>query len=209
MSDLPVDRAVVTAGEAAALHDGALLARMLRHDEGALADLYDRHARVLFALALRIVGDRALAEEVLQDAFLQCWRHAVHYDPARGSVAAWLIGVTRNRAIDLLRSRQHRARVRENHFFTEPGDGRDADAGGREDIALLRQVVGTALDRLPYVQREAIELAYYGGLTQREIAARQGQPLGTVKTRMRSGLERLHEMLRPLVDAPGAIRESP
>lgn len=195
-------------GGAAGLRDAVLVAGLLRRDEGALAALYDRYARLLFALALRIVGDQALAEEVLQDAFLRCWDHADHYDPARGSVSAWLMGVTRNRAIDLLRSRQHQARLRE-HPLAVPVSAAESGDLGPEDAMLLRHVVSAALDSLPHAQREALELAYYGGLTQREIAARQGAPLGTVKTRMRSALDGLYDVLRPIIDTPAASRRSP
>jgi RNA polymerase sigma-70 factor (ECF subfamily) len=180
--------------------DRALLGRIARQEEAALAALYDRHARVLYALALRIVGDRELAQEVLQDTFLRCWNGAERYDPERGHVVAWLVGVVRHRAIDLLRSRPHQARLRERGALPAP----DRLAGSREDAAdavALRHTMTTALAALSPGQRQAIELAYYDGLTQTEIARVQGEPLGTVKSRMRSGLERLRASLGPMIEA--------
>jgi RNA polymerase sigma-70 factor (ECF subfamily) len=189
------------AGERADAVDRALLARVARQDESALAALYDRHARVLYALALRIVGDRELAQEVLQDSLLRCWTGAERYDSGRGPVVAWLLGVTRHRAIDTLRSRPHQARLREKAPL--PAD--DRLAGAREpdgeDTVLLRRAMTAALAALAPAQREAIELAYYSGLTQTEIARVQGEPLGTVKSRMRSGLERLRAALSPMLQS--------
>jgi RNA polymerase sigma-70 factor (ECF subfamily) len=176
--------------------DHALVVRMRGHDEEALASLYDRHAGLVFTLARRIVGDRALAEEVLQDAFFRCWSEAEQYDPARGSVAAWLMGVARNRAIDLLRSRSHQARLRETSTLS-PVLGGESPGGG----SVLREIVSSALAALSTEQREAIELAYYGGLTQSEISHLRATPLGTVKTRMRSALDRLRTTLKPVLEA--------
>jgi RNA polymerase sigma-70 factor (ECF subfamily) len=199
--DSSSDGFAVPASEETGAVDRALLGRIARQDETALAALYDRHARVLFTLALRIVGDRELAQEVLQDTFLRCWSGAERYDSARGQVVAWLVGMTRHRAIDLLRSRPHQARLRERG----PLPSADRLAGSREpdveDSALIRHAMTTALTALSPVQREAIELAYYSGLTQTEIARVQGEPLGTVKSRMRSGLERLRAALSPMIES--------
>jgi RNA polymerase sigma-70 factor, ECF subfamily len=199
--DSSSDRVPAPASVEASAVDRALLARIARQDETALAALYDRHARVLYALALRIVGDRELGQEVLQDTFLRCWKGAEQYDPDRGHVVAWLMGVTRHRAIDLLRSRPHQARLREGGPLPAP----DRLAAPREPDAantvLLRRAMTAALAALSPAQRQAIELAYYGGLTQTEIARVQGEPLGTVKSRMRSGLERLRAALGPMIES--------
>jgi RNA polymerase sigma-70 factor (ECF subfamily) len=196
----PSDRVTAPVSVEAGAIDRALLGRIARQEEAALAALYDRHARVLYALALRIVGDRELAQEVLQDTFLRCWNGAERYDPDRGHVVAWLVGVVRHRAIDLLRSRPHQARLRERGPLPAP----DRLAGSREDAAdavALRHTMTTALASLAPAQRQAIELAYYDGLTQTEIARVQGEPLGTVKSRMRSGLERLRAALGPMIES--------
>ena len=169
-------------------------------DETALEILYNRYAGLIFTLARRIVGDPELAREVLQDAFLCCWDGRETYDVGRGRVPWWLIGIARNRAIDLLRSRPHQARLRERKTLagaarvSNPGPWDAADAIG------LRRAIVNALEGLPIAQRLAIELAYYGGRTQSEIAHELGEPLGTVKSRTREGMERLRISLRPLIE---------
>jgi RNA polymerase sigma-70 factor (ECF subfamily) len=194
----------------AAASDDALLRRLRARDESALEALYDRYSGLVFTLALRIVGDRHLAEEVLQDTFWRCWSGAEQFDPARGRPASWLVGVARNRAIDLLRSRQHQARLRE-HDDPKVTEGsmepksHAVGGGDAQEAFVLRDTIGTALNGLSTPQRQAIELAYYGGLSQSEIARTLGVPLGTVKARMRDGMEKLRTTLRPLFasDAPG------
>ena len=183
--------------------DHALLCGIQNRDERALADLYDRYARLLFTLALRIVGDRAMAEEVLQDTFLRCWEAAAQYDVSRGRVAAWLMGVARNRAIDLLRSGPHQARLREGRPLATADPLSDLMAPDLGDALSQRQCVAAALRQLPEAQRQAIELAYYGGLTQSEISRVQAEPIGTVKTRMRAALDRLRRLLERAIDGTG------
>jgi RNA polymerase sigma-70 factor (ECF subfamily) len=172
--------------------DGAAMQRMASGDGTALAELYDRHGRAMFSLAFRIVRDQGDAEEVVQDVFAQAWRQAARYDTGRGVVVAWLLMMTRSRAIDRLRMRRGRPSLQEDH----PDVLRDlSDASAPVDLALLttEQVarVRQALDELPDPQRTAIELAFYEGLTHAEVAERLEQPLGTVKTRIRLGLLRL------------------
>jgi RNA polymerase sigma-70 factor (ECF subfamily) len=178
--------------------DHELLRRIGLRDESALETLYTRYGGLLCTLALRIVGDRELALEVLQDTFLRAWRESAGYDPERGRVPWWLMGITRNRAIDLLRSRTHQARLRER-----PEDGTSqpepAQADGADDV-VLRRTVEKALHGLTTVQRQAIELAYYGGLTQAEIASQLGEPLGTVKSRTREAMDRLRSVLLPVIE---------
>lgn len=177
------------------LADQAALARMARGDQNALAELYDRHARLVFSLALRILGDRADAEDIVQDVFTQVWSQAGRYDPARGAVAAWMLTLTRSRSIDRLRSRKARP---EN-----PGDASIvegvADTAMPQDLQLLstEQVdrLRKAMNDLPDAQRTALELAYYEGLSHVEVAERLSEPLGTVKTRIRQAVMRLREAL--------------
>jgi RNA polymerase sigma-70 factor (ECF subfamily) len=179
--------------------DLARIRRVAEGDGASLGVLYDRHARALFSLALRVLGDERDAEDVLQDVFAQAWRQASRYDPARGTVAAWLLTMARTRAIDRLRARRARPDTRTAPSMTEdptlalpaplvdPGDA----LGAARDAARVR----AALQELPMLQRLAIELAYFEGLTQSEIAERLEQPLGTVKTRIRLGLLKLRETL--------------
>jgi len=180
--------------------DLELLRRMRGGDETALEILYKRYAGLVFTLALRIVGDPELAREVLQDAFLRCWDGRETYDAGRGRVPWWLIGIARNRAIDLLRSRPHQARLRERETLPGPAPARDAGPWDITDAVALRGAIANALERLSTVQRRAIEMAYYRGLTQAEIARELGEPLGTVKSRTREGMERLRISLWPLID---------
>lgn len=178
--------------------DNELLQRIRRGDEAALAALYDRHAHFVAAIALRIVGDRELAEEVVQDTFLRSWHHIDSYDPSRGRVITWLLGIARNRAIDMLRSRSHQARRRERNSLS---DAIPSDAAEFPDVFALREVMARAISILSTDQRQIIELAYYGGLSQTEIAQKLGLPLGTVKSRTRSGMEKLRVELRPYFPA--------
>jgi RNA polymerase sigma-70 factor (ECF subfamily) len=177
------------------LADQAALARMARGDHDGLAELYDRHARPIYSLALRILQDPSDAEDVVQEVFSQAWQQAGRYDPARGAVAAWLLMVGRSRAIDRLRAR----RARPENLMDERAVLNVVDLGQTQDQQILsaEQIarVRAALDELPVLQRVAIELAYYEGLTHAEIAARLEQPLGTVKTRIRLALLKLRDGL--------------
>jgi RNA polymerase sigma-70 factor, ECF subfamily len=175
--------------------DQAALARMAQGDGDALAELYDRHARPIYSLALRILRDVSDAEDVVQEVFSQAWRQAPRYSTSRGVVAAWLLVLTRSRAIDRLRSRRVRPHDtpddRAVSDLVDPGPSIDCQIVSSEQIARVR----TALDQLPGLQRVAIELAYFEGLTHAEIADRLEQPLGTVKTRIRLALTKLREVL--------------
>ena len=178
------------------LSDEAVVALAARSDDVAFAELYDRYGRVAYRLALRVLRDEALAEDAVQEAFLAIWHGASRFIPERGRASAWILTLVHRRAVDLVR--------REDRRRAEPFEDIDvaASEGSAEDVAWLRlerERVQTALRRLPDPQREALELAYYGGFTQSELAERLGQPLGTIKSRMFAGLTRLHELL----EAPG------
>jgi len=188
-----------------AIPDCELVERMTRRDERALGELYDRHGGPVYSLALAIVGERADAEEVVADSFGQAWRSAEQFDLARGSVAAWLVTITRTRALDLVRARGRRGRAlaraasgnSEGLAVPIAAAGEAPDRGVERHEA--RRLVERSLAELSEVQRRVIELAYFGGLTQTEIAAELQEPLGTVKTRMRAGLEKLRGSLVPLM----------
>lgn len=173
---------------------------MAAGDESAATVLYDRHGAAMYGLALRVVGEAADAEEVVLDAFAQAWRDASRYDGSRGSVLGWLTTITRTRALDLVRARGRRARATDaaTVALDEPaamGSGPSApDVQVQE--AETADVVQRALQTLSAPQRQAIELAFFEGLTHHEVAARLQQPLGTVKTRIRQGLLKLRDTLQ-------------
>jgi RNA polymerase sigma-70 factor (ECF subfamily) len=175
--------------------DRSALERMARGDDDALAELYDRHGRFVYSLALRIVRDQRDAEEVVQDVFAQAWQQSGRYSAGRGSVIAWLMTLTRSRAIDRLRGR--RARPDSTSDSAAVVDISDSATSADEQLASMAQAgqVRAALEALPLLQRVAIELAFYEGLTHTEIASRLEQPLGTVKTRIRQGLLKLRDQL--------------
>jgi RNA polymerase sigma-70 factor (ECF subfamily) len=182
--------------------DRDLVARAAAGEERAIAGLYDRYGHVLYAVAYRIVGERADAEEVVVDAFAQAWRDAARFEASRGSVAGWLTMIARSRALDLVRARSRRDRITTTAAAGEAeaplamGQGRPDPTAGM-DHAERRREVRQALAALSPPQRQAIELAYYEGLSQAEVAARLQEPLGTIKTRMRLGMQKLRDALRP------------
>ena len=173
------------------LSDEALVALVARSDESALAELYDRVGSTAYGLAYRVLRDEALAEDAVQEAFLGLWRTAGSFIPERAKASTWILTIVHRRAVDLVRREQRRR--------AEPLEGTPEPAvGSAEEAAWLRldrERVQGALAQLPDQQREAIELAYYGGYTQSELADRLGQPIGTIKSRMFAGLTRLRELL--------------
>ncbi len=172
--------------------DAALLERIVARDAGAVGELYDRHSRLLFGLILRILRDRSEAEEVLQEVFVLVWNRVATYNPGLGSPAAWLVGIARNRAIDRLRANAAlRRRIESTRIDVEPADSPEAGAALGEQQRAIRR----ALDGIPPEQRELIEEAYFLGFTHSELAERHKLPLGTVKTRIRTGLLALREQL--------------
>jgi RNA polymerase sigma-70 factor (ECF subfamily) len=174
------------------LADEELMPLVGRKDPEAFEVLYDRHGGVAYSLAYRIVGDRAAAEEVTQEAFISVWRSGARFDPARGSVRSWLLSVVRNRAIDFLRSKAGRAPKLD--FDDDSALEQRPAAERTEEEALRRETAGElrgALGKLPGEQSKVIELAYFGGFSHSEIAEILGLPMGTVKGRMRLGLEKI------------------
>ena len=174
--------------------DRRLLNRVIGGDAEALRSIYDRCSARAFGIAQQILRARPDAEEILQETFLEVWKRAREFDPARGSVEGWVVTIARSRSIDRLRARGAAARTRES----DPSSSMSQAAPPPLEAAERREArerVGAALNALPVEQREVLELAYFEGLSQSEIAARLAQPLGTVKTRVRLGMEKLAGLL--------------
>jgi RNA polymerase sigma-70 factor, ECF subfamily len=176
--------------------DRAWMDRLAGGDLGALDLLYEQYGAMAFSIAYRITGDRSAAEDVVQDAFLGAWRNAGRYADARGSVRTWLLSIVHHRAIDAIRRRRPTVELPDSETGL-PDTLTLPDAWGEVELRLDREAVQVALTNISDVQREAIELAYFGGLTQTEIAERTGVPLGTVKGRLRLGLQGLRAVLVP------------
>ncbi len=173
--------------------DILLLKAIAARDEAALAQLYDRYRTILFGLLMRILNNREEAEDVLQEVFLQVWRKAADFDESRGRPFTWLVTLARSRGIDRLRTLASRERVAE--AGAREVSEEISDAANDAFKSERRGLVSNALAKLPDEQKRPIMLAYFDGLTQSEIATRTGAPLGTVKTRMRTGMIRLRELL--------------
>jgi RNA polymerase sigma-70 factor (ECF subfamily) len=201
--------ALDAAAEEAFGGDGDLAARVAQGDQAAFADLYDRHAGLVYATAIRFLRDRSAAEEIVQETFLAFWNRASQYNPATARVSTWLLGIARNRSIDRLRAASRRPLVvtgddRPDHV-PEDGSPIVGDTLGQDPEVLatrgwVRAVVRSALDAMPDLDRRVLELAYDEQLSQSEIAARLGWPLGTVKTRTRRALLALRSTLGDVPD---------
>ncbi len=177
----------------------ALLRRVAQGDRRAFEELYDCFSGVLFSIAYRVVNNQEAAEDVLQDAFIQIWEKAPLYDPTRGKPITWAVTLTRNKAIDRLRSTQRRSRLqddmqRESETVEQFDDRSSFDAVASGETSKL---VREAIQKLSKDQREAIELAFFSSLTQTEIAERLGEPLGTIKARIRRGMSKLKDVIGP------------
>ncbi|SRR5579885_1829006 len=179
--------------------DEALVKQVARGDTSALEKLYDRYGQPVYSLTLRIVRDPQTAEELTQEVFVRLWRYADTYDPARGRFSGWLLGIAHNLALNEVRRWQSRPQKAElisddDEREYEPVD-ESADAAEAAWINIRRQAIVDALKQLPEVQRQAIELAFFGGFTHLEIANLLGDPLGTIKSRIRIGMQRLRQLL--------------
>lgn len=171
--------------------DVELITRITRRDRSAFDAFYDRYAQIIFGLCLRILRDRAEAEDALQDIFVQIWKEAERFDPGRASAKTWIFTIARSRSLDRYRSRksvQKRIEPEAVDFAAVPG------TGDLQQSSLMQQYVGRALEQLSKDQRTVLELSYYEGLTQEEIAERLGEPLGTIKSRIRSSLIKLRAL---------------
>ena len=177
--------------EHAHLSDEALVALVARSADSALAELYDRYGRVAYGLALRILRDASLAEDAVQDGFLAVWRTAPQFIPERAKASSWILTLVHRRAVDLVRREERRRGDR----FDEVADATGVGADEAAWLGFERARVQEALRKLPDGQREALELAYYGGFTQSQLAERLGEPLGTIKSRMFNGLRALRGLL--------------
>jgi RNA polymerase sigma-70 factor, ECF subfamily len=170
-----------------AASDLALVTAIRSGDQGAMADLYDRYSSIVYAVALRVLQDTGAAEDVLQDIFMQLWRNPGAFDSSRGNMAAWLAVITRNRAIDSLRRRRPENDIADVVVSVEPDLASDAER------SRAMEKVRSALEAMSKDQRSALEMAYFEGLTHSEIAEKTGEPLGTIKTRIRAGLMSLRK----------------
>ncbi|MBV8594739.1 MAG: sigma-70 family RNA polymerase sigma factor [Candidatus Eremiobacteraeota bacterium] len=175
--------------------DEQIIAALAQRDLSALEELYERYSKVAYSLAYRIVGDRGSAEDVVQDAFLSVWRQAQTYKPERGKARTWLMSIVHHRSIDRLRSGASANNTIPYDDLPESEDDTKPSIWQQAWTHLRGDVVRRALDRLPAEQKKSIELAYFSGYTQTEIAELMGVPLGTVKGRMRIGLQKLRAML--------------
>ena len=179
--------------------DGDLLLRLQSRDPQALAELYDRYGRLAYSLILRVVRDAGIAEDLVQETFLRVWNRVHGFDGERGALGPWLLAVARNRAIDYLRSAQARHTATEMDQMDHPSLYREMEGDLLNRDSARR--IQSAMERLPAQQREVIELAYFEGMSQTEMAKRVGQPLGTVKTWVRTALRNLREDLGVAVSA--------
>lgn len=189
-----------------AVEDASLLTRIAAGEAAAVEALYGRYGRTAYALARRILGDEQLAQDVVQEVFLAVWREAEKFDPARGQVSSWLLTMTHHKAVDAVRKEENLRKRRESADvleFADSGTRVDDDVWGR----IKREKVREALGGLPDAQREALGLAYFGGYTQREIAKLTETPLGTVKSRMLTGMLRMRDSLGTTLETGERTRD--
>jgi RNA polymerase sigma-70 factor (ECF subfamily) len=169
-------------------NDVALVSAIRSGNEGAMAALYDRYSTIVYSVALRVLGDTGAAEDVLQEVFLQLWRNPGVFDASRGNLAPWLAVIARNRSIDALRKRRPETDINEVVISVDP------DMAGEAERSQAMERVRGALGGMPPAQRSALEMAYFEGLSHSEIAEKTGEPLGTIKTRIRTGLLSLRKV---------------
>jgi len=173
------------------ISDKELVSRVRVGDQNAMGALYDRYSALVYAVALRVLADSAAAEDVLQEVFMQLWRNPTRFDASRGSLGAWLAVIARNRAIDALRKRRYESDIEDVVVSVEP------DLASQADRSRAAKNVRDVLNGMPPAQRQALEMAFFEGLTHTEIATKIGEPLGTIKTRIRAGLLALRKVLKP------------
>jgi RNA polymerase sigma-70 factor (ECF subfamily) len=180
-----------TASKQSGRDDGALIAAIRAGSQNAMAELYDRYSSIVYAVAMRVLGDTAAAEDVLQDIFMHLWRNPGTFDASRGSLPPWLAVVARNRAVDALRKRRPQSDIEDVTLSVEP------DMAAEADRSRVAEKIRSALKDMPVGQRSALEMAYFEGFSHAEIAKKTGEPLGTIKTRIRAALM----LLRKAVEA--------
>jgi RNA polymerase sigma-70 factor (ECF subfamily) len=173
------------------ISDKELVSRVRAGDQNAMGTLYDRYSALVYAVGLRVLADTAAAEDVLQEVFMQLWRNPARFDASRGSLGAWLSVIARNRAIDVLRKRRYESDIEDIVVSVEP------DLVSEADRSRAAKNVRAGLNGMHPAQRRALEMAFFEGLTHTEIAAKTGEPLGTIKTRIRAGLIALRKALKP------------
>ncbi len=186
------------------IEDRELAARLAGGDQRALGLVYDRYGSLVFGLARRIVRDEALAEDVTQEVFLFLWEHPERFDPTRGTLRSWLGLLAHRRSVDRVRAEVRVTRSQDRHRSSERPEPVFIDIDEELSLGWLADQVRTALDQLPTAQREAVELAYFGGRTYRDVAVELAIPEGTAKSRLRLGLGRLGELLRPVLSGEEA-----
>ncbi len=162
--------------------DLVMISAVRSGDQNAMGQLYDRYSSIVYSVALRVLGDTGAAEDILQEVFMQLWRNPGLFDSTRGNLGAWLAVISRNRAIDTLRKRRPESDVADVMVSVEP------DLAGETERARVMEKIRGALGKMPPAQRSALEMAYFEGLTHTEISTKTGEPLGTIKTRIRAGL---------------------
>jgi RNA polymerase sigma-70 factor (ECF subfamily) len=172
-------------------NDAALVSAIRAGDESAMAALYDRYSSIVYSVALRVLGDTGAAEDVLQEVFMQLWRNPAAFDSGRGNLAPWLAVIARNRAIDQIRKRPAMTDIEDVVISIEP------DMAGEAARSVAMEKVRGTLGNMPAAQRTALEMAYFEGFSHTEIAEKTGEPLGTIKTRIRSGLLSLRKAFSP------------
>jgi RNA polymerase sigma-70 factor (ECF subfamily) len=195
---MTTERPITGLPEDRSKEDAELLRRMARGDKQACSELYDRFSQPLFSLALRILNDASEAQDIVQDVFLALWEKAPTFDQERGSAFGWAVTLVRHRAIDRLRTRRRRSTLLSESFAGDvPGGSGVTDPDSADDLMFKEKTVAVraALSSLPAEQLRALELAFFSGLTQQEIAAQLSEPLGTVKARIRRGLLKLRDTL--------------
>ncbi len=173
------------------ISDKELVSRVRAGDQNAMGALYDRYSPLVYAVGLRVLAETAAAEDLLQEVFMQLWRNPARFDASRGSLGAWLAVIARNRAIDALRKRRYESDIEDIVVSVEP------DLVSEADRSRAAKNVRDVLNGMQPAQRQALEMAFFEGLTHTEIAAKIGEPLGTIKTRIRAGLLALRKALKP------------